>query len=153
MEMATNCSADELNRLRNCPRDSAVFDLKGYKTFGFCVDVHDGDTCKVVFANPDNSEVFYKWTIRMMGYDAPELKGETKASAIVVRDLLKGKVLDKCVYVECLGLDKYGRLLANLYEVDQTTGNVDTSKSVNDAVLEETASVGTYAYFGGTKLA
>jgi hypothetical protein len=144
-------SKETLQAIANCRRDSPVFDLKGHTAVGLGVDVHDGDTCKVVFPNPDNSAVFYKWTIRMMGYDAPELKGETKEAAIVVRDLLKSKVLDRPVYVECLGLDKYGRLLANLYEIDQTTGKVAATESINAFILRETANVGTYAYFGGTK--
>lgn len=139
----------QIDIVLNYPKSVPAFDLKGYSTLAVGVEAHDGDTCKIVFAMPDNPSVFYKWTVRMMGYDAPELKGTTKESAIIVRDILISKVVNKCVYVMCLGPDKYGRLLANIYSVD-SSGRVDP-ESINDYILRTTANLGTYAYSGGTK--
>lgn len=144
-------SKEQLENVINCPKDSVPFDLNGYNTIGYCIDVYDGDTCKVIFTNPDNNTSFYKWTIRMMGYDAPELRGDTKPNGIIVRDLLRDKILNKCVFINCLGFDKYGRLLANLYEIDVNECIVKQDTSINEFILKQTAEYGTYPYFGGTK--
>lgn len=93
------------------------FSLNGYKTYAKCVYVYDGDTIHVVFKMPNSSECF-KWVIRMMGIDTPEMKTKNlveKAKAIQSRDFLKGKILDKVVILDCLEFDKYGRLLGNIF--------------------------------------
>ena len=93
------------------------FSLTGYKTYAKCVYVYDGDTIHVVFKMPNSSECF-KWVIRMMGIDTPEMKTKNlteKAKAVQSRDFLKGKILDKVVILDCLEFDKYGRLLGNIF--------------------------------------
>jgi endonuclease YncB( thermonuclease family) len=93
------------------------FSLNGYKTYAKCVYVYDGDTIHVVFKMPNSSECF-KWVIRMMGIDTPEMKTKNtveKAKAVQSRDFLKGKILDKVVILDCLEFDKYGRLLGNIF--------------------------------------
>ena len=93
------------------------FSLNGYKTYAKCVYVYDGDTVHVVFKMPNSSECF-KWVIRMMGIDTPEMKTKNlpeKAKAVQSRDFLKGKILDKVVILDCLEFDKYGRLLGNIF--------------------------------------
>lgn len=93
------------------------FSLNGYKTYAKCVYVYDGDTIHVVFKMPNSNECF-KWIIRMMGIDTPEMKSKNaneKAKATQARDFLKGKILDKVVILDCLEFDKYGRLLGNVF--------------------------------------
>ena len=51
------------------------FSLNGYKTFGKCVHVYDGDTVHIILKLP-NSDACYKWIIRLMGIDTPEMKSK-----------------------------------------------------------------------------
>ena len=93
------------------------FSLNGYRTYAKCVYVYDGDTIHVVFKMPNSNECF-KWVIRMMGIDTPEMKSKNvaeKTKAVQARDFLKGKILDKVIILDCLEFDKYGRLLGNIF--------------------------------------
>ena len=53
--------------------DTPKFSLKGYKTYGKCVKVYDGDTIHVIFKMPYSDDC-YKWIIRLNGIDTPEIK-------------------------------------------------------------------------------
>ena len=84
------------------------------------VDVYDGDTVKVCFAF---SGKFYKFPIRMLGYNSAEMKlpktdpdyDAIKGKAIAARDYLRSLILGKVVFIQCFDYDKYGRILANVY--------------------------------------
>ena len=119
------------------------FSLNGYTTFAKCVHVYDGDTIHVVFKMPNSNEC-YKWIIRMIGIDTPEMKTKNtneKQLAIKARDFLRSLILDKIIMVECLDFDKYGRLLGNLY----VEGNETT---ISNQMIEKGYAK---AYDGGTK--
>lgn len=128
-------------------KKTPTFTLKD--TFKICkiVDVYDGDTIRGVF---ENNGVYNKWTIRMYGYDSPEIRpsrklanrDEIKAKARESRDYLREKVLNRTALLHCLDFDKYGRVLANVYidELGET--------SVNDHMVEMNYG---YPYFGGKK--
>ena len=119
------------------------FSLNGYKTFAKCVHVYDGDTIHVVF-KMQNSNECYKWIIRVIGIDTPEMKTKNtyeKQLAIKARDFLRNLILDKIIFIECLDFDKYGRLLGDIY----AEGN-DMSMS-NQLIVKGYAK----AYDGGTK--
>ena len=123
------------------------FSLKNAYKICKIVDVYDGDTVRGVF---EHNGQFNKWTIRMYGYDSPEMRpsrklenrDEIKQKAIESRDYLKGIILNKMVNLHCLDFDKYGRVLADIY-VDELE-----SCSVNDHMVETNYG---YPYFGGTK--
>ena len=148
VEKFTNLKKNtNLELLAEYDKKTPTFSLKD--TFKVCkiVDVYDGDTVRGVF---ENNGVYNKWTIRMYGYDSPEIRpskklpnrDEIKAKARESRDYLRSKVLDKTVFLHCLDFDKYGRVLANIYidELGET--------SVNDHMVEMNYG---YPYFGGTK--
>lgn len=140
-------SNTNLETLDAFDKKTPTFTLKD--TFKICkiVDVYDGDTIRGVF---ENNGVYNKWTIRMYGYDSPEIRpsrklpnrDEIKAKARESRDYLREKVLNKTVFLHCLDFDKYGRVLANVY-IDEL-GEI----SVNDHMVEMNYG---YPYFGGTK--
>jgi micrococcal nuclease len=93
------------------------FSLHGYRTFAKCVYVYDGDTVHIIFKMPNGNEC-YKWVIRLIGIDTPEMKSKNaneKKKANEARDYLRGLILNKLIIVECLEFDKYGRLLGNLF--------------------------------------
>ena len=90
--------------------DNKIFTAK-------CVKVYDGDTITAAFVVFGE---YYKFNIRMNGYDSPEIKTKDpteKKWAKVARDLLADTVLDKIVTLTCKDYDKYGRILGEI-EID-----------------------------------
>ena len=136
-----------LEVLSEFDKKTPTFSLKD--SFKMCkiVDVYDGDTVRGVF---ENNGVYNKWTIRMFGYDSPEIRpsrklenrDEIKRKAKESRDYLKSKILGKTIFLHCLDFDKYGRVLGNIY-TDEFG-----KKSINDHMIEMNYG---YPYFGGTK--
>jgi len=106
-----------------------------------CVGVYDGDTITVALKL---GELFYKFRIRLLGIDAPELRTKNdaeKQKAIVVRDFLRGIVLNRIIKIKCEKFDKYGRVLAWVYLLN-------SEQSVNDLLIEKKYAK---AYDGGTR--
>ena len=141
--MFSTLNKEDCKILEPMTSKTTKFSLNGYKTFAKCVHAYDGDTIHVVFKMP-NSNDCYKWVVRMMGIDTPEIKTKNtyeKQLAIKARDFLRELILDKIIIVECLDFDKYGRLLGNLY----IEGN---EKSISTMMIEKGYAK---AYDGGTK--
>ena len=141
--MFSTLNKDDCKMLETMTTKTTKFSLNGYKTFAKCVHAYDGDTIHVVFKMP-NSNDCYKWVVRMMGIDTPEIKTKNtyeKQLAVKARDFLRDLILDKIVVIECLDFDKYGRLLGNLY----IEGN---EMSISNMMIEKGFAK---AYDGGTK--
>ena len=141
--MSTTLNKDDCKLIEAMTDKTKKFSLNGYKTFAKCVHAYDGDTIHVVFKMP-NSNDCYKWVIRMMGIDTPEIKTKNKSEkqlAIKARDFLRELILDKIIIIECLDFDKYGRLLGNIF----IEGN---EKSLSNMMIEKGFAK---AYDGGTK--
>lgn len=107
--------------LEDCTyKNTENFSFKN-KTFeAKCVKVYDGDTITVVFMVFGE---FYKFNVRMEGYDSPEMKPKTKDTelknkekkwAVASRDLLANMIMNKIVLLNCKGFDKYGRVLGTI---------------------------------------
>lgn len=150
--------------------DTPAFTLKYTKCYARCVGVSDGDTCQLII--PFAGQM-YKFSIRLQGIDTSEMTSkdpQNKARAIRARnrliELVTGgtspcpewvqtkkqvqSLLNEKVYlvwVECLEMDKYGRVLANLYHKEPHTDDIQTSFS--DILLQENLA---YMYGGKTKL-
>jgi endonuclease YncB( thermonuclease family) len=124
-------------------KDVPFFSLNGYKTSAKCVKVYDGDTATFVFYYHKKP---YKFRVRLADIDTAELRSKN-ADEVHVAKLAKNKLInlidDKLVYIECLGFDKYGRLLANLYS------DKKMERSYNSILLEEGFA---YNYKGGKKI-
>ena len=124
------------------------------------VKVYDGDTITVVFKT-GKKDPFYQWSVRMYGYDSPELRPSKKKDysesrfkdrndevyyAKQARDHLAELVLDKLVLLQIIPNedDKFGRLLCNVFHYPiQNEKNCVNAEMIN-------AGHG-YEYFGGTK--
>jgi micrococcal nuclease len=114
---------------------------------GKVVKVYDGDTITIatylaIGDDRASSPVCYKFQVRLNGIDTPEIKGATakeKELAKVARDALSDKIMGKVVELRNVSLEKYGRLLADVYH---------EGVCMNTMMLE-----GGYAvkYEGGTK--
>ena len=142
--MFSALNKDDCKILEQMTAKTNKFSLNGYKTFAKCVHAYDGDTIHVVFKMP-NSNDCYKWIIRMMGIDTPEIKTKNtyeKQLAVKARDFLRELILDKLIVIECLDFDKYGRLLGNIY----IEGN---EMSLSNIMIEKGYAK---AYDGGTKI-
>ena len=85
---------------------------------GKVIKVYDGDTITIASKLPYIDSVIYRFSVRLIGIDAPEIKGSTdieKKLAKVSRDALHKLIFGKIVRLENVGTEKYGRLLANVY--------------------------------------
>ena len=84
---------------------------------GKVVKVYDGDTITVA-SKILGSKKIYRFSVRLNGIDAPEIKGKTqeeKNAAIISRDVLREKILGEIVLLKDVKTEKYGRLLATVY--------------------------------------
>jgi endonuclease YncB( thermonuclease family) len=133
------------NYLRNVDQDSvSKFSFAGtYKAR--VVSVYDGDTCKVIFFFRN---VATKISIRLLGYDSPEIQGGSdaeKAAAIKARDYLSSLIMNNIVDIELGKNDQYGRPLAKIYTTDPES---QTKICINDVMLSNNYG---YEYYGGKK--
>lgn len=146
--------------------DTPEFSLLGTKCYARCVNVYDGDSPTIVI--PLGAKM-YKFHTRLFGIDTSEMHSKdpvnktravrgrnrlieliTKAgnnggASVVtkkdIKDLLGADVY--LVWVECMEMDKYGRILLKMYSAENDT------KSFSDILLEEKLA---YSYMGQTKL-
>lgn len=149
-------------------KDISCFSLEGREIKAKITNVYDADTCRAVFYLADK---LVKYTIRLKGIDTPEIRPrktvefreqEIKAAkksrnrfiqlctdqSIEIEKEYKKKEIQnlidnnkKIVILKCHEFDKYGRLLATIYE--------DTNKnSFNQTLIDEGYA---YGYNGGTK--
>lgn len=102
-------------------KNTEYFSFAGKRFLCKCLKVYDGDTITVVFKpfKESGDDSIYKYTIRLSGIDTYELRTDDpdkKNKAIEARDLLREKILNKFIYIECGEFDKYGRLLGYIYD-------------------------------------
>ena len=117
-------------------------------TEGKVVKVYDCDTITIATKMPylselNESNIMYRFHVRLLGIDTPEMKTKNedeKSIAHLAQKTLSDLILNKNVSLTNTSLDKYGRILANVY----TEQGIELSKWAIDnrfAVL----------YDGGTK--
>jgi endonuclease YncB( thermonuclease family) len=160
---------DLINKLKNITNDDIeLFSLNNLVTQGKIVDIYDGDTCKIVLI-VDNT--IRKFNCRLLGIDTPEMKPPlnkpnrdqeilnahrcrnkiieltTTCECLINNQMKKTeckKLLEKnnkIIKIKCFEFDKYGRLLVELY-------NDDNTKSINQILVDECFAK---SYNGGTK--
>ena len=147
-----------------------LFTLNTVQTTGKVVELHDGDTCKMILFLNGRLE---KYNCRLLGIDAPEIKPllskpnreQEIARAHECRNRLMSLVTScecpsnnmlkaaeqklllnantKLIHVQCHEFDKYGRLLVTLFPSEDGVG-----RSVNQTLVDETLA---HAYDGGKK--
>lgn len=137
-----------IQRLNNINTDDIpYFTWEGKQFKSKPCNIYDGDTLSMCWI--DNGRII-KYRFRCLGYDSPEMRplkslpnrDEEIRKAKLAKERLT-ELVTKMPYVtiHCGKFDKYGRILANIYNgVDE--------KSVNDIMVEEGHG---YEYFGGTK--
>lgn len=109
---------------------------------GIVIKVYDGDTITIASKLPYDDSMLYRFSVRLNGIDAPEIKGKTedeKEAAKVSQKALEELILHKNVTLENIGTEKYGRVLADVFY---------NGTNLNKWMLENHYAV---EYDGGTK--
>lgn len=119
-----SCEEPELRRVRRVVAAVEEKDAQKYVVpirYAKVVRVYDGDTIFVVTVLP-GSNVPHKFSVRLRGIDASEMKGgsqEEKAAALRSRDALHSLLHDRIVELRQVAYDKYGRVLAEVHPVGE----------------------------------
>ena len=82
---------------------------------GMVIKVYDGDTITIAAKLPYKSSPLYRFSVRLNGIDTPELKTSNpveKRVAVLARDALAEKILNKKITLTDVKTEKYGRILA-----------------------------------------
>lgn len=92
-------------------------------TEGTVIKVYDGDTITVTTKMPGMVDSpLYKFSVRLNHIDTPELRtnnAEEKEMAKKARDALSERILGKVVHLRDVQLEKYGRILCDVYYDDE----------------------------------
>lgn len=120
--------------LEMASNNTPYFKFDGCTKLAKVVDVYDGDTLRACFSIDDTDKNIYKYNVRLYGYDSEEirqpknaaLREEKKQLAYKHKKALEEMTLNKLVYLECMGYDKYGRLLGKVFLDSEKTQCVNT---------------------------
>lgn len=158
-----------MDKLLTCvDKDISCFSLDGKELQAKITNVYDADTCRAVFFLGDK---LVKYTIRLKGIDTPEIRPkktvEFREQEIKAAKKSRNRFIQLCtdqnleidkeykkrdiqslidnnrkiITLKCHEFDKYGRLLATIYD------DVNNA-SLNQCLIDEGYA---YAYDGGTK--
>jgi len=122
-------------------------------SYGKVVKVYDGDTITVATPLDGTRAPIYHFSVRLRGIDSPEIRGsspEEKVAAQKARDALAAKVLNQMVFLQNIDMEKYGRVLADVYleKPGSGSGLSAEKQSISEWMLENYYAV---AYSGGKK--
>lgn len=111
-------------------------------THGKVIKVYDGDTITIAAVLPYEDSILYRFSVRINGIDCPEIRTKDKnekACAIMAKNLIMEKAMDKIVSLENVQTEKYGRLLADV---------ICDGESLGEMLLNMRLAI---KYDGGTK--
>lgn len=111
---------------------------------GIVIKVYDGDTITIASKLPYENSPLYRFSVRLNGIDCPEIKGKDDAEkqcAQIAKQEMTNLVLDKLVILKNVQTEKYGRILADVYDTNEL--------HLNKHMIEKRLAVG---YDGGTKI-
>jgi len=100
------------------PKQFSKWQPKPEDNLGRVIRVYDGDTVTILCSL---SGELYKYSVRLRGIDCPEMRGRganEKKAATAVRDLVHALCFDLLCRVNVVCIDKYGRLLADVFLPD-----------------------------------
>ena len=95
-------------------------------TNGKVIKVYDGDTITIQFKLPYNKSPLYKISVRLNGIDCPELKTKNlleKQCSQIAKEKVTQLLINNVVELKNTGMDKYGRLLADVYYKNKSVNN------------------------------
>ena len=109
---------------------------------GKVIKVYDGDTITIASKMPWDSSPFFRFSVRLNGIDCPEMRTKNvneKKCAKLAKEMLTTNILNKIVTLKNVQLEKYGRILADVYIQDT---------NVTDCLIKNHLAV---EYHGGKK--
>ena len=96
-------------------------------TCGKVIKVYDGDTITIAAKLPFEGCPLYRFSVRINGIDCPEMKTKNineKACAKLAKSKVHDAVFNKIVELKNVTLEKYGRVLADVYIGDTSIGDM-----------------------------
>lgn len=140
-----------MEKLKDCTLENTteLFDLGSELIPAKLLSNYDGDTCRMAI---EWKGVIGKITVRMDGYDSPEMKpalsnpnrDKIKENAVKAKEFLKEQLTsNEIVWLKSSGFDKYGRILGTIYQTKES------KISVNQIMIDNNHG---YVYNGGTKM-
>ena len=112
----THQPADKMQLKNITWKDTSIFVPP--VTEGHVIKVYDGDTITIATQLPIKNTPIYRFSVRLAGIDSAEMKGKgfhEKELAIQARETLTKKIIGQTVRLKNVSLEKYGRLLADVY--------------------------------------
>lgn len=100
---------------------------------GLVIKVYDGDTITIASKligdhfEPVQNSPFYRFSVRINNIDCPEIRTKNmneKKCAIIARDLLQDKLMNKVVTLKNVRLEKYGRILADVFLDEENVSEI-----------------------------
>jgi micrococcal nuclease len=95
-------------------------------TSGKVIKVYDGDTITIASKLPYENSLIYRFSVRIKGIDCPEIRThnlDEKEIALIAKNFVQDKCLNKIVELKNLSTEKYGRILADVFVEDINIGN------------------------------
>jgi len=95
-------------------------------TGGKVIKVYDGDTITIASKLPYENSLIYRFSVRIKGIDCPEIRTnnlDEKEIALIAKNFVQDKCLNKIVELKNLSTEKYGRILADVFVEDINIGN------------------------------
>lgn len=83
-------------------------------TSGKVIKVYDGDTITIASTLPWSQSPIYRFSVRLRDIDCLEINSDAP-NAITARDTVHELVFGRVVTLDRVDLDKYGRILADVY--------------------------------------
>jgi len=96
-------------------------------TCGKVIKVYDGDTITIASKLPFEGCPLYRFSVRVNGIDCPEMRTKNpneKACAKLAKTKVYDMVYNKIVQLKNVKLEKYGRVLADVYLDDVSVGDL-----------------------------
>tara|TARA_Y100000389_G_scaffold205055_1_gene262509 strand:+ start:4108 stop:4608 length:501 start_codon:yes stop_codon:yes gene_type:complete len=96
---------------------------------GKVINIYDGDTITIAGYVKNNPKLF-KFSVRLNNIDCPEIKSKKSEDkteyeiAVKAKNFVEDLILNEIVYFKNVALDKYGRLLADVYFNNQNISNL-----------------------------
>ena len=89
--------------------------------YGKVIKVYDGDTITIASKLEFEKSPIYRFSVRLAGIDSPEMKAKTnveKTLALKSQTALSNMLMNQKIRLENVTIEKYGRLLADVYYDD-----------------------------------
>lgn len=101
-------------------KSAKALSFDGITTLAKAIKIYDSDTITIAF--PFKDEI-YKYNLRLNGIDAPEIKSKIEAEVNMAKKgqkFLSDLILNKLIKVKMGKMDKYQRILADIFLLDDT---------------------------------